>query len=661
MIIDDIKLDETNAEFNYASEFVLKTDKVVYLTGKAGTGKTTFLKYLRKASPKRTVILAPTGVAAVNAGGQTIHSFFQIRPSVFVPNDKRLRLKAPKEDEDRSTIYNHFQYNKERLELINNLELLIIDEISMVRCDLLDLIDRLLRVFRKKMKLPYGGVQIVLIGDTFQLPPIADRNQWSILSNYYKSPFFFSSNIVKESKPIYIELKKIYRQNEQEFINLLNKVRTNDVSESDLVAINQKYNPSFVPSDKQNYITLATHNSIVDSTNITKLQTLESELKIFEATVTGNFPDRTMPTLRSLQLKVDAQVMFVKNDKSKRYYNGKIGKILSIDGQNIVVELSEDDTIVVERQIWQNLRYLWNESTKTIEEEVLGTFTQYPLKLAWAITVHKSQGLTFENVIADLGGAFTSGQVYVALSRCTSFSGLVLKSRIPRSAIKTDPEVIEFAKNETPSTLITSELNAGKIDFLYKGVISSIESNEPKEAYAKLGKAFKLRNDYYNKDFERLFKYYILLLNRYKANKKILSQECIKNENQITTLETKITDLNYEINNLNERISAQSERTNIVKRNLQESQNSNLQLENKLTEANNKLGEHTNSITNLEQDVSKKEVKIKKLKKSNKKRKEEITNFETMIDVLKKEKEDLNSEIDRLRNVKWHEKLLGKK
>ena len=300
--VDNIELDKNNVEFNNAAEFVRHTDKLVYLTGKAGTGKTTFLKYIKDTTDKNTVILAPTGVAAINAGGVTIHSFFQIPFGPFVPDDSRLRTSAVG-SENRETIFTIFRYREDKREIIENLELLIIDEISMVRADMLDVIDRILRVFRRKPYLPFGGVQVILIGDTFQLPPIADNKQWAILSQFYKTPFFFSSKVIEQYTPLYIELKKIYRQNEQEFIDLLNRVRVNQVSQADFRTLNSKYNPTF-SGNGSDYIILATHNEIVNETNLTKLNQLETPLFTFEANVTGEFPDRHKPTDHFLNLKV---------------------------------------------------------------------------------------------------------------------------------------------------------------------------------------------------------------------------------------------------------------------------------------------------------------------------------------------------------------------
>jgi RecA/RadA recombinase len=441
--------DDHNPIFKIASDFVNHTDRSVFLTGKAGSGKTTFLKYIVNNTSKNGVVVAPTGVAAINAGGVTMHSFFQLPFGPFIPGLQR-RFNGV-EVSDSYSLFKNIKFSADKRELLRELELLIIDEVSMVRCDMLDAMDAILRYFRKTPDKPFGGVQVLFIGDLFQLPPVAKNEEWEILKDYYESPFFFHSQVVLNSPPLYIELKKIYRQSDEHFIELLNRVRNNQVESEDLLLLNSKFNNQFSPPATDNYITLCSHNHKADTVNASELAKLKGSLHRFRGSVQGDFSDKALPTEMELQLKEGAQVIFIKNDSDpqRRYYNGKIAIIKSLGDDEIRVQFPDNgQELKIERETWRNIRYGYDREKEAVEEEEIGSFSQFPIRLAWAITIHKSQGLTFQKAILDAGSSFAAGQVYVALSRCTSLDGIVLHSRIQPASISTDERVIKFARKE---------------------------------------------------------------------------------------------------------------------------------------------------------------------------------------------------------------------
>lgn len=425
---------EKNSELRHAWDFVEHTGISIFLTGKAGTGKTTFLRTLKEKSSKRSIIVAPTGVAAINAGGMTIHSFFQLPLSPFVPE---------------ANFKNRFDYSKEKRKIIRTLDLLIIDEISMVRSDVLDAIDSVLRRFREHEK-PFGGVQLLMIGDLQQLTPVVTPEDEVILQRYYDTSYFFGSKALRSISYVTIELTHVYRQQDEEFITLLNNIREGEVSETDLKKLNERFNPNFEPEVGSDYIRLTTHNKMAESYNEVQLHNLPSKACTFIAEADGNFPEYNYPADFKLTLKRGAQVMFIRNDNNGRYYNGRIGHVTHIDNEKILVLCPGDDKeIEVQQETWENTKYSLNEKTKQIEAEVQGTFKQYPLRLAWAITIHKSQGLTFEHAIIDAQSSFAAGQVYVALSRCKTLEGLILASPISSSAIINDSQVTNYISHQT--------------------------------------------------------------------------------------------------------------------------------------------------------------------------------------------------------------------
>lgn len=426
---------EKNKELREAWDFVEHTGTSIFLTGKAGTGKTTFLKTVKERSSKRMIVVAPTGVAAVNAGGVTIHSFFQLPFTPFIPG---------------STIRDRYDFSKVKRRIIASLDMLVIDEISMVRADLLDAVDSVLRRYRDSTQ-PFGSVQLLMIGDLQQLTPVVTQQDEQVLGRYYDTPYFFGSKALKQIKYVTIQLTHVYRQQDQEFINILNHVRDGNPTAEDMNKLNSRCNPTFIPKAEDGYIRLTTHNRMADSYNENELLKLRGPRYSFKAKTEGDFPSANYPADETLVLKSGAQVMFIKNDTSGKhqYYNGRIGHVVAIDEKSVSVKCPGDqDAINVETDVWENTKYVINPEKKTIEAQVAGTFTQYPLRLAWAITIHKSQGLTFEHAIIDAGFSFASGQVYVALSRCKSLEGLVLASRIGMSSIITDQRVTDYISHQ---------------------------------------------------------------------------------------------------------------------------------------------------------------------------------------------------------------------
>ncbi|WP_060875280.1 helix-turn-helix domain-containing protein [Myroides odoratus] len=462
-------MENFSREATYVLQFINETKQSIFLTGKAGTGKTTLLKEIVNSTHKNTVIVAPTGIAALNAGGVTIHSFFHFPLAAFIPDAVNPPIFSEYvKFENRVSIKKHFRMSNMRRSLFLNLELLIVDEVSMLRADVLDAMDFMLQTIRRNNK-PFGGVQLLFIGDLLQLPPVVKNEEWEVLRRYYEGSYFFHSNVIQSNPPLYIELDKVYRQSDDAFIQILNNLRNNTITPANLQVLNQYVNPTFDQQKHTGYITLTTHNAKADSINSNSLDALEAKSHAFQAEVVGDFPTNIYPIENQLQLKVGAQVIFIKNDLSfeKKYYNGKMGIIHKLSPSEIYVKFPEENEIIeVERYEWQNIRYKVNPNTKEIEEELLGTFTHYPLKLAWAITVHKSQGLTFEKAILDVSKVFLPGQAYVALSRLKSLQGLVLLTPIQMNGLKNDYDVMQYAKNKADKETLEEEIHKQTLLFL---------------------------------------------------------------------------------------------------------------------------------------------------------------------------------------------------
>lgn len=484
-------IDTGNKEFQDALKLVQYTRQSVFLTGKAGTGKSTFLRHICEQTKKKHIVLAPTGIAAINAGGSTLHSFFKLPFHPLLPDDPNLSLQ-------KGRIHEFFKYTKSHRKLLAELELIIIDEISMVRADIIDAVDRILRVYSHNLREPFGGKQLLLVGDVFQLEPVVKSDEREILNRFYPNTYFFSARVFSQIDLVSIELQKVYRQRDKVFVNILDRIRNNTAGAPELQLLNTRYGAEFASHSNEMYITLATRRDNVDFINSRRLEELPGDSVAFQGNITGDFPESSLPTSKELILKPGAQVIFIKNDYDKRWVNGTIGIVSGFEEKEEALYIITDDgkECDVRRESWKNIRYKYNEEKKEIEEEVLGTFSQFPVRLAWAITVHKSQGLTFSRVVVDFsGGVFTGGQTYVALSRCTSLEGILLKKPINRSDIFVRPEIVAFAERFNNRQAIDRALKQAQADVEYAAATRAFDEGEFEDFLNHFFKAIHSRYD----------------------------------------------------------------------------------------------------------------------------------------------------------------------
>lgn len=519
-----------NQELQNALQIIQYTNRSLFLTGKAGTGKSTFLRYIAENTKKKHVVLAPTGIAAINAGGATLHSFFKLPFHPLLPNDTQYNAR---------NIRGTMKYNQEKRKLLQELELIIIDEISMVRADIIDFIDKILRIYCRNMREPFGGKQILLVGDIFQLEPVVKDEERQLLQPFYPNSFFFSAHVFREIQLVSIELKKVYRQTDEHFIHLLDKIRKSETTVSDLYTLNQRVGRDIDTSGMS--ITLSTRRDTVDYINQQKLEELPDETVMFEGVVTGEFPENSLPTPKELELKCGAQILFIRNDKEHQWVNGTLGIIIGFDinegRENIYVHTDDEEDVIVEREVWSNVKYSFNEQEKKIEEHEIGTYTQFPLRLAWAITVHKSQGLTFKHVKIDFtGGAFAGGQTYVALSRCTSLEGISLKEPLRRSDIFVRPEVVQFSHQYNDNQLISSALKQGQADKQYHDAIKAFERGDMQRALDAFFLAIHSRYDIEKPAQQRLIRRKLNIVNMLREECNLLKRQLRVKDDQLKHL-----------------------------------------------------------------------------------------------------------------------------
>jgi len=534
-------IDSDNAEMQQALQIIQFTRRSLFLTGKAGTGKSTFMRNLAATTKKKHIVLAPTGIAAINAGGSTLHSFFKLPFHPLLPNDSRYTPRNIRET---------LKYNSEKCKLLREVELIIIDEISMVRADIIDFIDKVLRIYNRNMREPFGGKQLLLVGDIYQLEPVIKEEERQLLRPFYPSNFFFDARVFREMQLVSVELRKVYRQKDPLFIELLDHIRTSRVTTADLSLLNNRVNASIETPETHLSITLSTRRDTVDYINEKQLSTLPGEPTIFYGSIEGDFPESSLPTPIELEVKAGAQILFIKNDKDKRWVNGTLGTIIGFgdeeDGK-IYVRTEDGRDFDVEQEVWSNVRYTFNEKEQKIEEQEIGTYRQFPLRLAWAITVHKSQGLTFTNVKIDFtGGVFAGGQTYVALSRCTSLKGISLREPIRRDDIFVRPEVVSFARNYNNHNIINSALQESKADKEYADAVKAFEKGDMQRALNAFFLAIHSRYDIEKPAAKRLIRRKLNTINLLKDALQQAKEEQQRREKLLKQLATEYTLLGKE-------------------------------------------------------------------------------------------------------------------